>query len=325
MLLLRFLFMLLATGLLVFLLAAYLMARGLLRPPRMSDGKASYLLRRLSPADLGLGFTPITFNIRDQQTNQPLILTSWWIPHTAPSDKSVILLHGYADAKVGALAWAPPFHELGYNILALDLRAHGESAGRISSGGYWERHDVEQVVNDLKARYPTETKHLILFGASLGAAIAVALAAERSDIDAVVMESPYTDFRRAAAGHFNLVGIGLTPLQKTALYFAQQLSKADLSVANPLALIPKSHSPILIIQGAEDPLTNPDEQLQLKEAIKNRDDGSLYWKLENVPHLMAIAAAPDEYRQKLADFLQIANRQSQFAASLTTPSTHPTQ
>src|SRR5687768_7845940 len=115
MLLLRFLSMLLATGLLVFLLAAYLMACGLLRPPRMSDGKASYLLRRLSPADLDFGFTPISFNIRDQQTSQPLTLASWWIPSGIPSDKTVILLHGYADAKVGALAWAPPFHELSYN------------------------------------------------------------------------------------------------------------------------------------------------------------------------------------------------------------------
>jgi pimeloyl-ACP methyl ester carboxylesterase len=323
MLLLRFLSMLLATGLLVFLLAAYLMARGLLRPPRMSDGKASYLLRRLSPADLGMAFSPISFNIRDQQTGQPLTLASWWIPNTAPSDKTVILLHGYADAKVGALAWAPPFHELGYNILALDLRAHGESSGYISSGGYWERYDIEQVINDLKARHASETQHLILFGASLGAAIAIALSAERSDIEAVVMESPNTDFRRAAAGHFNLLGIGLSSLQQTALYLAQHVSKADLSVVNPLSLIPKSRSPILIIQGAEDPLTTGIEQLQLEEAIKTRDDGSLYWKLENVPHLMAIAAAPQQYRDTLANFL---NRKSKTESrKVLSSSTHPTQ
>jgi pimeloyl-ACP methyl ester carboxylesterase len=307
--------MLLGSGLLLFLLAAFLMARGLLRPPRMSDGKASYLLNRISPADLGLAFKPISFVVRDEQSRQPLALTAWWIPAAGSSDKTVILLHGYADAKVGALAWAPPFHELGYNILALDLRAHGESGGEISSGGFWEREDVAGVINHLRTMYPDQTRQLVLFGASLGAAIAVAIAVERTDIDAVVMESPYTDFRRAAAGHFNLLGIGLRALHHAALYLAQRLSGADLSTVNPLSLIPKSNSPLLIIQGADDPLTSPDEQLQLQQAIEKLSDGSVYWKLENGPHLMAIAAAPQEYRDKLSQFLQAAS----------VPSAHPTQ
>ena len=34
----------------------YMMARHLLTPPRMTDGKAMYLLRRLTPEDLGLPF-----------------------------------------------------------------------------------------------------------------------------------------------------------------------------------------------------------------------------------------------------------------------------
>ena len=41
----------------------------------------------------------------------------------AESDRCVVLLHGYADAKVGAIAWAPMWHELGYHALAIDLRA----------------------------------------------------------------------------------------------------------------------------------------------------------------------------------------------------------
>src|SRR5215212_8096050 len=142
MLIVRLILMLLAGGLLLAALLAYLMARFLLRPPRMTDGKAAWLLKRLSPGDLGLPFTPLTFTVRDHFSDQPLNLAAWWIPHANPTDKTAILLHGYADAKVGALAWAPLFHELNFNILLVDLRAHGESGGAISSGGFWERDDI---------------------------------------------------------------------------------------------------------------------------------------------------------------------------------------
>ncbi|HEV8604930.1 MAG TPA: alpha/beta hydrolase [Tepidisphaeraceae bacterium] len=313
---LRLILILLAGLLLLLSLLAWLMARFLLRPPRMTDGKASWLLRRLTPLDIGLPFAPLTFSIRDEQSQKPLNLAAWWIPHenshqNGQNGKTAILLHGYADAKVGAIAWAPLFHELGYNILALDLRAHGESGGQISSGGYWERHDLHQVINDLRARYPHETRHLTLFGASLGAAVAIAVASQRDDIDAVIMESPFIDFRHAASGHFNLLGIALPQLHRAAIWLSQKMAHANFSSIRPLDLIPKSPCPILLIQGQADVLTPPDDQHQLKRAIAQRPDGSTYWRLADVPHLMPLSADPNGYRQRLSEFLLAT--QSDFA------------
>jgi uncharacterized protein len=327
--------LMLLTGLLILLLLlAWLMARFLLRPPRMTDGKAAWVLKRLTPLDIGLSFTPLSFSVRDEFSKKTLQIAAWWIPQDN-SDKSVILLHGYADAKVGAIAWAPIFHELGYNILALDLRAHGESGGEISSGGYWERHDVDQILNDLRARYSDQSRHLILFGASLGAAVAIALAAERTDIDAVIMESPFTDFRHAAAAHFHLLGIELPFLHRTAITLSQKIAHADFSSIRPLDLIAKSHTPIMIIQGADDPLATPQDQQQLERAISARKDGSVYWRLENVPHLMPLVSEPAAYRQRIGEFLSQLRNENRNSPRLgggthptvpaTSPSTHPTQ
>src|SRR6266568_4270179 len=226
--------LMLLSGLLILLsLLTWLIARFLLRPPRMTDGKAAWVLKRLTPLDIGLSFTPLSFSVRDAFSKTTLQIAAWWIPHHN-SDKTVILLHGYADAKVGAIAWAPMFFELGHNILALDLRAHGESGGQISTAGYWERQDLNQILNDLRARYPNQTQHLILFGASLGAAVAIALAADRSDIDAVILESPFADFRHAAAAHFHLLGIELPFLHRAAIALSQKMAHADFSSIRPL-------------------------------------------------------------------------------------------
>src|SRR5205814_8004998 len=168
--------MLLAALLLMIGGVIFIMARMLLGPERMNDPRAAFVLKRLSPADLGMRFEPLKFRVRDEHTGGPLELAAWWIPCPDPSanGRCVILIHGYADAKVGAIAWAPVWHALGYHILALDLRAHGESGGDQCTAGYFERHDVNQVLDQVRAERPEETRTIVLFGISMGAAVATA-------------------------------------------------------------------------------------------------------------------------------------------------------
>src|SRR5512133_3820449 len=81
-----------------------LMAWSLLRPPRMTDGKAAWVLKRLTPGDLGMPYADAAFDVRDLRTGRRLRIRGWWIPAAAgaangrPADRTVVLLHGYADA-----------------------------------------------------------------------------------------------------------------------------------------------------------------------------------------------------------------------------------
>src|SRR5689334_17501428 len=94
---------LLGTLLLLCGLLVVMMARTLLRPTRMTDARATWRLKRLSPRDLGLEFEETSFVVRDERTAGQLKIAAWWIP--CPSAmRTILLIHGYADAKVGAIA-----------------------------------------------------------------------------------------------------------------------------------------------------------------------------------------------------------------------------
>src|SRR5690348_1814645 len=134
------LLMLLLAGLILSAAVIATMAYFFARPPRMTDGKAAWLLRRLSPGDLNLPFKELRLTVCEERS-RPLSIAAWLIP-CDQADQCAILLHGYADAKVGAIAWAPVWHALGYHLLVPDLRAHGESGGKFCTGGYFERHDI---------------------------------------------------------------------------------------------------------------------------------------------------------------------------------------
>jgi uncharacterized protein len=295
-----------ALGVLLAAATVFVMAWSLLRPPRMTDGKAAWLLQRLSPGDLGLPYEEVSFIVRDQCSGVPLRMVGWWIPGGAqPCDRCVVLLHGYADAKVGVIAWAPAWHRLGFNILALDLRAHGESEGRESTGGFYERHDVDQIISQLRAERPAATRQVVLFGASLGAAVATATAALRDDLAALVLESPYTDFRSASMTHMDLLGLPGCRMQGAALRLAEWLGYAKFDQVRTIDLLRKVNCPVLVITPADDVFLSPAGSREFETALAALPYGRM-WHVEGATHLRGLHAEPNAYAERLRQFIEEA-------------------
>src|SRR5688572_8666285 len=85
-------------GALLVAFTAWVIALSLLRPPRMTDGKALYVLRRMSPSDVGLTYERIDFLVRDEAnrgSDRKIKLAGWWIPNANANGRCVVLLHGY--------------------------------------------------------------------------------------------------------------------------------------------------------------------------------------------------------------------------------------
>jgi uncharacterized protein len=309
------LLVLIAAGAILVVLAAFLMAKALLRPIRMSHGRAAWRLRRVSPGDLGLDFHDLSYMIRDEATGEPLKIAAWWVRHPQAQGRTVILLHGYGDAKIGAIAWAPTFHSLQYNILAPDLRAHGESGGQYSTAGYLERHDVNQIIDQLRNDLPEQTREIVLFGVSLGAAVAAAVAVTRNDLQAVILECPYPDYALAAAAHTMVLGGPGGFLQRWSFRWAQQMANADFLAVRPVELIPKIPMPLMVIRSEADVFIDDAHAQMIAKAVEKRPAHLLtvYWNAENAHHVAALAEDPAQYRERVKAFLEQATGHGGYA------------
>src|SRR3954452_23922757 len=316
------------TGLIVCAAAVVVMEYGLVRPPRMTDGKALYLLGRVSPAELGLAFLDVAFDVREEPGGRVVRIVGWWVPARHPDDRSagggngdgahgasdrcVVLLHGYADARVGAIAWAPVWRELGWNVLAIDLRAHGESGGRYTTAGRLEREDVGQVINQLRAARPGETRQIALFGVSLGAAVAAATAAARADVGdvaAVVLESPYLDFRDPAAAQMQRLGVPRGAILRAALGLTGWMTSTYFAALRTDRLVERLPYPVMVIAAADDPYVSAEDMAALERAVAGRvpeAGAGVFWHVTGAGHAMAAVDQPEEYRRRLGAFLETA-------------------
>lgn len=294
-------------------------ATALLSPPRMTDGKAAARLGRISPADLGYAYDTLDLEPDLSKAEVAGIrLSAWWVPAggttggTPRSHRTALLVHGYADAKVGALAWAPLFRRLGYNLLLPDLRAHGESGGRYTTAGVLEANDLARILRHLLQDRPHETQELLLFGASLGGAAILRLMT-RNDADedlnqrvkAVVLDSPVTSFEAGVLRHGRLLALPGPVVARPALWLARWITGADFPQSAATTNLPRLTVPCLMVLPKNDALLSPTDRQELLNAFEEHRKSSPSSVLvePDVPHLMMVSVMAEIYFESLVSFL----------------------
>ena len=94
------------------------------------------------------------------------------------------------------IAYKPPCGEIAMCRIALSYRGYGGSSGRPTENGLVE--DADTAYAFAVAQYPAE--RIVLWGESLGSAVALALAAEKS-VGCLVLEAPFTSAVDVGARH----------------------------------------------------------------------------------------------------------------------------
>lgn len=134
-----------------------------------------------TPADIGLAFDAVMLRTADGET-----LAGWFIP--APAARGTLLyLHGNGGNIGHRLDQIEVFHRLGLNVFIIDYRGYGASSGKPSEQGTYQ--DALAAWHWLMQEKRVAPERIVLFGESLGGAIAAWLAARQPPAGLVIYAS----------------------------------------------------------------------------------------------------------------------------------------
>lgn len=145
------------------------------------------------PAEVGLEYEEAHFIASDG-----VRLHGWFIP--GERDVTWLWFHGNAgniSHRIDNLRLLQD--ALQVNVLLFDYRGYGQSEGSPSEEGTYR--DADAALDYLLARPDVEPERIVYFGRSLGAAVAVDLAARRPPAGLIV-ESPFTSVSDLARHHY---------------------------------------------------------------------------------------------------------------------------
>ena len=231
------------------------------------------------PAAVGLPHAEIvTFDTEDG-----LHLAAWFVPAREPArDRTVIVFNGNAGHRGYRAPLAARLAEEGFSTLLVDYRGYGDNPGLPSERGL--QRDARAALAYARSRPDVDPSRVIYFGESLGAAVAIALAAEHPPA-ALVLRSPFTSMADIGQHHY--------PFLPVRWLLRDRYPSIDR--------IGRIACPILIIAGSVDRVVPPASSMELYEAapeprrlvvIEDADhnDEALAWGPQVIEEIVRLSA-----------------------------------
>jgi hypothetical protein len=228
-----------------------------------------------TPPDWGLEYEDVKLNTADG-----VQLHGWYIPKRE-SGQVLLFFHGNAGNISHRRDSIQLFHRLGLNVLIIDYRGYGKSEGKPGEQGLYR--DATAAWRYLTEQKGFDPDDIVIFGRSLGGAVAAKLAAG-VEARGLILESTMSSARDFARVVFKI----LSRLVVVRYEF------------NTAQLIKNVHYPVLVLHSPEDEIMPfhlgqkvYDEANQPKRFVRMRGD-----------HNNGFLQSQPEYQQELDRWLK---------------------
>ena len=233
-------------------------------------------------------------------------LVADYLPAAQPTNKSVLICHGFMNNKEMMGAYAAMFHQLGYNVLLPDARAHGQSEGKYIGYGWPERFDERKWINRLIQKNGQDSQ-IVMFGVSMGGATTMMTSGIKlpHQVKAFVEDCGYTslaDELDYEAGHlYHMPAVIAKPAEASLSLVNRVANGFFTGEASSVASLHRNHRPMLFIHGAKDNFV-PTEMVYTN--YKATRGPKQLWVVPKAEHAKSFQTTPQEYQKHVADFLQ---------------------
>ncbi len=235
-----------------------------------------------TPGDWGLEYDDVTFHTEDG-----LKLNGWFIPGktkslTADNLFTLLWFHGNAGNISHRLENIKMLYDrVPVNIFIFDYRQYGKSEGKVSEHGTYI--DARAALKYLQSRKDINHERIIIFGRSVGSAVAVDLAV-KGKCCALILETPFTSMKDLAKSLYPFLPIG---------YILQ--TKYD-----SISKIRDIKVPVLILHGDKDELAPFEQGRKLYETANEPKE---FYTIQGATHNDTYIVGGEEYFDVIRRFV----------------------
>jgi len=195
-----------------------------------------------------------------EYTGDGVTLRGWSCAARRQRRGSVVYLHGVADNRSSAVGVIDWFTARGFDVVAYDSRAHGQSDGDVCTYGFYEKQDVKRVIDSLSSG------PVILMGHSLGGAVAIQAAAGDERVAGVIAAEAFSDLRTIATER--APRFLPRPVIARTFRMAEERGHFDVASVSPVAAAASLGIPVLLIHGSDDVDTLPEHSKRILAALR---------------------------------------------------------
>ena len=251
----------------------------------------------LQPSDLNLQSETVLL-----KTKEGFELNGWLIKAAQQGKGTILILHGVSESKIAGLRMAKEFYVRNYNVFLYDSRHHGDSDGRFCTYGYHEKTDAQMVIDYLSNRNDMTLGKIGLFGWSMGAAVAIQVAAVDKRIAAVVAESGFATLRTVFDDYQKrMIKLPWHYLRNIVIKRSEYLAKFKANAVAPVEAVKNIHIPIFLLHGTEDNLIKYNYSERVYAAAKAPKE---LWLIPGARHNDMMEVGGEEYTRRIVDFFE---------------------
>jgi len=215
--------------------------------------------------------------------------------------RTVIICHGVTENKVNSIKYARLFERLGFNSVIYDHRRHGDSGGKTTSFGYYEKIDLQVIVRAIRERIGNRAL-LGIHGESMGAATTILYAGTfKDEANFHIVDCPFSDFSEQIL-HILRKN---TPIRsamalRIANIFLKMRDGYTLNLVSPREVVSNITKPVLFIHSMEDDFILP----YMTEELYAAKQGDKMLKLfKKGAHAKSFNDNPLQYEKTVQEFL----------------------
>ncbi|QDX91479.1 alpha/beta hydrolase [Brevibacillus laterosporus] len=233
-----------------------------------------------------------------------LKLKATYIPSKQPSDKAVILAHGYRGKGEDMKSYAKFYHDLGFQVLMPDARGHGQSEGDYVGYGWHDRKDYVGWITMLTKQ--ANAKQIFLHGISMGGATVLMTSGEDlpSEVKGIIEDSGFTSVTEELSYQLkNLYHLPTFPLMQTTGWTTKLRAGYSFEEASAIEQVKKNTRPLFIIHGDQDKLVPTEMAYRIFDAAQGEKQ---LWIVPGAGHTKSFTIAKVEYQDRVKNFIEKA-------------------